>query len=224
MNTRLDRSSTHAAGASSAALGAAPIVAALAPVLGAPAVQRAGRNSRLAEQRRAAHWALAVSASAQGLKALDPALDERGAPLPFGAWHWSLAHSRALAAAVVAPQRVGIDIERPRHSRAGELVLDSDERALLGAGEQADAFLVAWTAKEAALKWTGSGLQGLSHCRIRSHCLEHAWEVQVPGYVLWVEIAHLAGHTAAIALEHRPEQPIEWRLLPACPTAERKQP
>ena len=85
----------------------------------------------------------------------------------------SVAHSGDLIAVAVARTPVGVDVEqldgRPHPlggdgepEALGRLVLSAAERAVLAAvppADQARAFLVAWTRKEAVTKATGDGLR-----------------------------------------------------------------
>ena len=118
--------------------------------------------------RRAARGALARSAKSSGAELGPARFDARGAPLPANGWHRSVAHTRGLAAAIVAPEPVGIDVERldrPRAQRILEPGLSAAERVFL---EELTPprLLRLWTAKEALLKRAGCGLAELSDCRL----------------------------------------------------------
>lgn len=92
---------------------------------------------------------------------------KNGAPLPFGAWNWSISHDAERVAAAVYPAPVGVDLERIARRRPAlvERVLTGAERRLLP-GPDDNAFIRAWTAKEALLKAAGVGLGDLSKCPI----------------------------------------------------------
>lgn len=92
---------------------------------------------------------------------------ENGAPLPLGAWNWSISHDAERVAAAVFPAPVGVDLERIAKRRPAlvERVLTRAERGLLP-GPDDNAFIRAWTAKEALLKAAGVGLGDLSKCPI----------------------------------------------------------
>ena len=100
--------------------------------------------------------------------------DEERAPLPSHparpgepTWHWSTTNTTGLAAAIVAPCRVGIDAEwldRPRIEAALEY-FDAAERERLGLDERRGV-LALWSAKEALLKLTGDGMSGMGRARL----------------------------------------------------------
>ena len=137
--------------------------------------------------------------------------DDRGAPRPAGSIHWSLTHKSDWTAAVVAPGPVGIDLEtiRPFHPGLPGKVAEEEEWRLAQGGPGHLLFRY-WTAKEAVLKASGTGLRGLGHCRIIS--------VQGPGRTVvrfgnkaWA-VCHLyfQGQVAAITA---PEGPVRWTVL-----------
>ena len=78
--------------------------------------------------------------------------------------HFSLSHTATLAAAALYSRPVGVDAEtlRPVHPRLFRRVLAGPEQTWLAAADsQTASFLQLWTLKEAYLKYTGTGLQGL---------------------------------------------------------------
>jgi len=116
--------------------------------------------------RAAGRRALAASARSSGAGDLRFEQDASGGPRPDAGWHWSTANTSGLAAAVVAPRPVGIDVERadrPRLEAAREAL--GPELAALGRND-AEALLSLWTAKEAVLKCRRVGLAGLPRCRL----------------------------------------------------------
>lgn len=78
--------------------------------------------------------------------------------------HFSFSRTRGLAAAVVAGDEVGIDVEHTALADIDQLipfVLTPDEQRTsptVGGGTPAEVFLRTWTAKEAYLKGIGLGL------------------------------------------------------------------
>ena len=126
------------------------------------------RSRHVAAAREASLRALAASARLAGVEPRAPDTDEAGAPLPWGAWHWSLAHTRGLALALVAPGPAGVDVERLDRARVADLtdrIVSPAERALLDDLLPATLLRV-WTAKEAVLKRAGVGLAELDDCRL----------------------------------------------------------
>ncbi len=143
------------------------LLAGLAPVERA----RAGRFAHPEDARRfsVAHgWLRHVLGAACGLA---PA-DVRLAPGPGkprleapGGVHFNLSHAGDLALVAVADREVGVDVEQlDRGPTALEAVdvacapAEADALAALAPAERAVAFLELWTAKEAYLKATGTGL------------------------------------------------------------------
>ncbi len=135
--------------------------------------ERVARLRRPVDARRyrAAHWGLRlVLAPLMRLQpaALQLARDAHGKPrlAHSGAPAFSLSHSDGVAVvAVGGPAAVGVDVERsrvlPELAELARAHLAPTEWAAwraLDPSAQSDAFLVAWTRKEAALKALGSGL------------------------------------------------------------------
>ncbi len=95
--------------------------------------------------------------------------DGNGVPQPFEGIFWSIAHKPDYVAGVVAPQPIGIDVEkiRPCSQALFKKTATDQEWALPGSNaERAILFFRYWTAKEAVLKACGTGLTDLSKCRI----------------------------------------------------------
>jgi len=173
------------------------------PVL--TAVPEAGRRlpppQRARELSALARRALARSAERLGVPLGPLDTDDRGAPLPFGGWFWSLSHKPHFAGAVLAPTPVGLDIEAIRPASPGlrRRTAAENEWALLPGGDPDATFFRFWTAKEAVLKAEGEGFRGWSHCRIRRVVDPARLEVDYRG-TLW-PVAHFffRDHIAAIA-------------------------
>ena len=93
--------------------------------------------------------------------------DSGGVPLPADGWYWSVAHKPGYVAGVAGPGPLGIDIEpvTPRNRRLFDKIATPEEWRL-GQEEEWHLFYRFWTAKEAVLKAVGSGLKGLSRCRV----------------------------------------------------------
>ena len=135
----------------------------------APLPRRA-RRARWAAARIALAEGLAASAALAGaprdLPCADWPRDLDGAPAVVGGWHASVADTAGLAAAVVAPFAVAVDVEaldRPRIEAARARFAASGELALLGSDERASV-LALWTAKEALLKLARTGIADLGRC------------------------------------------------------------
>ncbi|MBI4719402.1 MAG: 4'-phosphopantetheinyl transferase superfamily protein [Planctomycetes bacterium] len=172
---------------------------------------------RVAQQRRAARHALEVCAGLCGAGPGDWPCTPDGVPLPKSGWHWSLSHKRRWAAAVIAEQPVGIDIEEvlPRDERLYEAVGDAAEWAILGSRSM-DAFYRLWTAKEAVLKACGVGLAGLDRCRIVD--VPSAREVVVVLAARHWTVTHIEhdGHVASVTSA---AAPVRWHPVNSVPPA-----
>jgi len=137
-----------------------------------PLSTRLARAQRHPAAREALGEVLRASAALAGAPRSLPCEDwprsASGAPAPVAGWHANFADTTGLAAALVAPVPVGLDVEwlhRPRWQAARERFRESGELALLGA-DDAPAVLALWTAKEALLKLAGVGLADLGRCRL----------------------------------------------------------
>lgn len=119
--------------------------------------------ARVAAQSAAARRALARAAEELGLGPLLLTKSERGAPrVDRPGWHTSLAHTRSLALAVLAERPVGADIEDLRAPRLTKLqrFFEPGELARLGSFDPKE-LAALWSAKEAALKLAGVGIEEL---------------------------------------------------------------
>ncbi|RMH72975.1 MAG: 4'-phosphopantetheinyl transferase superfamily protein [Gemmatimonadetes bacterium] len=194
-----------------------------------PVVQETNRRTgpvKLQAQRRAARSALHLCAQFCQVRLGDLQKDEREAPLPFDGIYWSLTHKPHYAAAVLAAEPVGIDIEavQPRSAGLFAYVATPPEWQCAGidpvviealfAGEITmpddvlwHIFFRYWTAKEAALKAVGIGIAHLKRCRI-IEVLDET-HLRIDYYDRHWLIAHSAqdGHLAAITQNN---QPLEW--------------
>jgi 4'-phosphopantetheinyl transferase len=122
---------------------------------------------------------LPITTMAQGKPCLD---------LP-DALHFNLSHAQGKALVAVARMAVGIDLEFPRSLRQmDKLVADyfapeeAREMDALPEQDRAQAFLAAWTRKEACLKATGEGIGGgLHRYRVSLRPQEEAKLVSIDG-------------------------------------------
>jgi 4'-phosphopantetheinyl transferase len=135
-----------------------PVPASVRQLAGREKALALGRYARRALDRSAAYSGVALGALEKG---------PRGNPRPTGGVYWSLSHCPEYVAAVTAPYRIGIDIEKIT-TFAADLrvrVASQDEWEL---APRVDDVLCCryWTAKEAVLKAVGAGLGGLDRCAI----------------------------------------------------------
>jgi 4'-phosphopantetheinyl transferase len=178
-----------------------------------PAIQQLSGREKIQGLRRHARTALARSAALSDLTLGTLRQGERGQPLPSRGVHWSLSHTTEQVAAVAAPHRVGIDIERITTFTAAlkERVAGSREWELSTVDELL--FCRYWTAKEAVLKAVGVGLGGLSRCSI-TEIIDEGQLRLAYGPETWV-VSHclkVARHLAAITVA---AGRVEWHLLDA---------
>lgn len=166
---------------------------------------------RVHAQRERARTALDMAFACAGAAVGPLPTDAGGMPLPIHGWHWSLSHTRDCAAAVVATDPVGIDVEPIALHRAAEFpnVVSPAERSVLG---DIDALLFArlWTAKEALLKRAGVGLAELSDCRVVGVCGAHAMRLSHRGGEHFVQQATKRGFVVSLAAGLGPEASIAW--------------
>lgn len=179
-----------------------------------PAIQQLSGREKTLALRRQARTALAQSASLSGLTLGALSKGECGQPLPSQGVHWSLSHTTEQVAAVVAPHRVGIDIERITTFTAAlkDRIACSREWELASAVDDL-LFCRYWTAKEAVLKAVGVGLGGLSRCWITEIIDESQLRLSY-GPETWI-VSHClkaARHLAAITVA---AGRVEWHLLDA---------
>jgi len=133
---------------------------------------------RVQQQRKFARMALDHCARLSGAPAGPWPQNPEGAPIPRDGFHWSIAHKPRFAAAVMARDAVGIDIESltPRGRDLTPAVAWPEEWEMIGKARIPDfairrrlnwpAFFAIWTAKEATLKANGKGIGGLKVCQL----------------------------------------------------------
>jgi 4'-phosphopantetheinyl transferase len=119
-------------------------------------VARTVLKGLLAERLGCLAGEIELSTGTHGKPMLAGASLSTGAPL-----HVNLAHSGELALIALAPVPIGVDLERdppPDAQALAQAWFTPVEQGRLARGE--DDFLTLWTAREAVLKATGTGLSG----------------------------------------------------------------
>jgi 4'-phosphopantetheinyl transferase len=183
-------------------------------VLAAPPAQRELQGpERVAAQSAHARVALARSADATGARLGALEKGEHDAPLPSAGWHWSIAHTAAFSAGVVARQPVGVDVEAiaARRQDVVPRVAKRDELDLLG-GFRWETFFRVWTAKEAVLKKAGCGILELSRCTLVAAPSCDLLVLSHRGREHAVHLLARSGHVAAVACDG--EYSVEWTFDP----------
>ena len=161
---------------------------------------------------RRAREALRLSAEKSCLALGEPRKDESGRPLPENGVFWSLTHKPEYVAAVVARQPIGIDVEKIVARQTGglfEKVAAEEEWALMG-GKSWKGFHRYWTAKEAVLKAEGTGLIGLSKCRVIDTPDDLTLIVQIGSHRTTVEHHFFDNHVASVV---KTTDKIDWSLM-----------
>jgi 4'-phosphopantetheinyl transferase len=169
-------------------------------------------RERVAFLSRHARKALQISAAESHLKIGAALKDRDGRPQPVKGVYWSLTHKPTYVGAIVARRRVGIDIETIVQRKTETLldkVADSDEWALIGSRSW-EGFHRYWTAKEAVLKADGTGLEGLSRCRVVAIPDANSLIVQIKRRRMSVEHFYFDGHIASVA---KTAGTVHWTLL-----------
>ena len=118
---------------------------------------------------RHARLALKRSAQKSNLSPGELRQDENGAPLPSNNVYWSITHKTRYVGGVVAPTPIGIDIERIRDCSPGLFAKTAGEPEWALANMENSSlitFFRYWTAKEALVKTSGTGLKDLRKCQV----------------------------------------------------------
>ena len=171
-------------------------------------VQRLTGREKVTALSECARQALRLSADRAGVVLRELRKDGDDVPLPFGAYHWSVSHKPKYVAAIVGPGRMGIDIEEigPRKENIFGYVA-SDEEWMLFGGESWDSLYCCWTAKEAVLKSTGTGLAGLKSCRVADVQDDANISLSFEGRLYKVAQIRLDGHIVSVL---KNDNLVEW--------------
>ena len=159
-----------------------------------------------------ARKALAFSAGFSKIRLEDPVKDDDGVPLPSNGYYWSVTHKRLYVGGVVAPRRIGMDIEeiKPRSKSMFKKVAVDEEWGLSGAADPFHPFYRFWTAKEAVIKTLGSGLKDLLKIRVTQIPDEHHLILGFSNKPYLVEHYYFDRHIASIVKDGCR---IEWKIL-----------
>lgn len=162
---------------------------------------------------RHARQALRQSAQRSGIELKAPEKDENGVPLPSGGYYWSISHKTRYVCGVVAPQPIGIDIERIRAFSEGVFRKTASEKEWSLAEMETTSlmtFFRFWTAKEAVLKATGIGIRDLLKCRVCQIIDDRQLKLQYAGKDWLVEHYFYEDHVASIV---KRSFQIKWTVV-----------
>ncbi len=179
-------------------------------------VQRLSGRKKVSALSDCARQALQWSADKSGVVLGELRKDRDDIPLPFGDYYWSVSHKPKYVAAVIGRSRVGIDVEEiePRKGEIFGYVASEDEWKRLG-GKSWDTLCRCWTAKEAVLKSTGTGLAGLKSCRVADVQDDANISLLYEGRLYQVAQMRLDGHIVSIL---KNDNLVEWVVMDG-PTA-----
>jgi len=182
-----------------------------------PVVDRLPPRQRVQQQRDYARRALRRCAGLCGAPAEGWLQSPDGAPLPQRIYHWSIAHKRRWAAAVIADHLVGIDIEHiaPRRHSLFDAVGGENEWRLLG-DRSWHSFFRLFTAKEATLKANGVGIGYLSACRVVKVADARHVVTEYDGRRWRIEHCEHDGHIAAVTCSG---DDAVWHVLAPIPAS-----
>jgi phosphopantetheine--protein transferase-like protein len=182
---------------------------AVMPVSGV--VQRLSGRDKVAALSECARQALRMSAERAGISLGELRKDDDDIPLPFGEYHWSVSHKPKYVAAVIGRGRIGIDVEEiePRKENIFGYVASDEEWSLLG-GKSWDSLYRCWTAKEAVVKSTGTGLAGLKSCRVVDVRDDANICLSFEGRLYKVAQMRLDGHIVSVL---KGDDLVEWVVL-----------
>lgn len=157
-----------------------------------------GKNKVLYLSRHA-RYALKISARKSRIHLSNLLKDKNGVPMPCRGNYWSLSHKPAYVAAVVAPERIGIDIEEIRRCSESLFRKIADHREWgLADTDKFKLFFRYWTAKETVLKAVGTGLKDLSKCKIAHLIDENNLAIDYMNKRWFVEHLFFNGHIASV--------------------------
>lgn len=164
-------------------------------------------------QQEYSRRAIVECARSMGLPETGWSKDSDGRPMPLDGAYWSVSHKPHYAAAVIADQPVGIDVEQllPRRDESlFDAVATSVEWSAIGERSW-ESFFRLWTAKEAVLKANGVGIGALSQCRLTGVIDANSMTLIFEDRTWPVAHTCFDGHIAAVTTLGRA---VEWRTPP----------
>ncbi|MGD8524279.1 MAG: 4'-phosphopantetheinyl transferase superfamily protein [Desulfobacterales bacterium] len=160
-----------------------------------------------------ARKAIAASAQKSGISPGELKKDENGAPLPFEGTYWSITHKSEYVAGVVSPRPIGIDIEKILPCSRGLYKRTATQSEWSLADQSQDDFSIFyryWTAKEAVLKASTTGIKDLLKCRIEQIIDEHHLAINYLNKKWFIEHHFFNDHIASIVQN---DARIVWTII-----------
>ena len=158
-----------------------------------------------------ARFALEISSRKSGVNLGCLTKNEDGAPVPFDGNFWSVTHKTEYVGGVIAQTETGIDIEKIKPcSKALLKKIAGPQEWALSDSEREILFFRFWTSKEAVLKAAGTGISGLSGCRIEKILSDNSLIVNYNDKI-WEIRHHFFGHHIASVVTNGFD--VEWSLL-----------
>ena len=158
-----------------------------------------------------ARFALEISSRKSGVNLGCLTKNEDGAPVPFDGNFWSVTHKTEYVGGVIAQTETGIDIEKIKPcSKALLKKIAGPREWALSDSDREILFFRFWTSKEAVLKAAGTGISGLSGCRIEKISSDNSLIVNYNDKI-WEIRHHFFGHHIASVVTNGFD--IEWTVL-----------
>ncbi|MDY6861495.1 MAG: 4'-phosphopantetheinyl transferase superfamily protein [Thermodesulfobacteriota bacterium] len=168
-------------------------------------------KEKIEMQRRTAREALAHSSRKSGVILKELNKDKKGAPIPICGNYWSISHKSNFVAAVTGKERIGIDIEeiKPRSKLLFNYIAKEEEWEL-DKDRSWNTFFRYWTAKEAVLKASGTGINKLKDCKIMEIPDGNNINLKYEDDLFRVEQLFYKNHIVAVVKNNNK---IEWSIL-----------
>jgi 4'-phosphopantetheinyl transferase len=162
---------------------------------------------------RHARKALKLSAKKSCISLGELNKDESGAPLPSDDIYWAITHKTEYVGGVVAPEPIGIDIEKIQPCSLGLFKKTAGESEWSLADQSKKDFTIFfryWTSKEAVLKASMTGIKDLLKCRIHRIIDDHHLEIDYLNKLWQLEHYFFYDHIASIVQN---DFKIEWTIV-----------
>ena len=158
-----------------------------------------------------ARRALEISAQKRQIQLGDLKKNENGVPLPFNGYYWSVTHKTEYVGGVIAPARVGIDLEKIRSVKEALYKKTACESEWeLSNSDKISLFFRYWTSKESVLKASGTGVRDLLKCRIERIIDNNHLVINYKEQCWHIEHFYFNGHIASVV---KNSSDVEWAFF-----------